>query len=96
MPSPSTVVADRRIDNRHGTPSAVLVVATEDAVQTAYEAEPTVFDEKRGGLGLALPIARRVIEAHGGRLWAPAPPAQPPQSDARGAAIITIPLETDR
>jgi signal transduction histidine kinase len=93
MPSPSTVVADRRIENRGGVPEAVLVVASEQAVQTAYEAASTVFDEKRGGLGLALPIARRVIEAHGGSLWAPATAAQ---TDSRGAAIVTIPLESDR
>ncbi len=27
------------------------------------------FDEWRGGSGLILPIARRIIEAHGGRIW---------------------------
>ena len=27
------------------------------------------FDEWRGGSGLVLPVARRVIEAHGGRIW---------------------------
>lgn len=27
------------------------------------------FDEWRGGCGLILPVARRVIEAHGGRIW---------------------------
>jgi signal transduction histidine kinase len=27
------------------------------------------FDEWRGGSGLILPVARRIIEAHGGRVW---------------------------
>lgn len=30
------------------------------------------FDEWRGGSGLILPVARRIIEAHGGRIWGPA------------------------
>jgi len=30
---------------------------------------PELFDEWRGGSGLILPVARRIIEAHGGRIW---------------------------
>jgi signal transduction histidine kinase len=61
-----------------------------------------VFDEKRGGMGLALPLARRVIEGHGGRIAAPAPVPGPEAGAtpdllaadpvARGSAIITLPL----
>jgi signal transduction histidine kinase len=31
----------------------------------------TTFDEWRGGSGLSLPIARRIINAHGGTIWSP-------------------------
>jgi signal transduction histidine kinase len=30
--------------------------------------DPARFDELRGGMGVALPVARRVVERHGGRL----------------------------
>jgi signal transduction histidine kinase len=86
QPSACTVVADRWIASRDGTSSAVVVVARLDTVQAAYEASPAAFDEKRGGLGLALPIARRIIEGHGGRLWAPATTAK------QCAAIVSLPL----
>src|SRR5947207_6025974 len=68
---PCTVVADRRIVEEGSRSSAVVVVADEAGVQAAYDAPAGVFDEKRGGVGLSLPIARRVIEAHGGRMWSP-------------------------
>jgi signal transduction histidine kinase len=87
-----TVVVDCRIDNRRGSQSGVVVVTDEGNEQAAYDAPRAPFDEKRGGLGLALAIARRVVEAHGGNLWSPAQAGQP--TGDRGAAIIAVPLES--
>jgi signal transduction histidine kinase len=86
QPAAGTVVVDRRLGSDEGRGSAILVVARLESVQTAYDAAPAVFDEKRGGLGLALPIARRIIEAHGGRVWSPGTASE------RGAALISLPL----
>ena len=44
------------------------------------------FDEWRGGAGLSLPIARRVIEAHGGAVYAPR------GERARRGAVVVLPL----
>jgi len=87
-PGPATVVADHRIDDRDGRRSAVLVVTDENAVSAAYDAPPGVFDDGRGGLGLALPLARRVISGLGGAIWSPASP----DALSRGSVLVRIPL----
>ena len=95
-PGSTTVSAERRLVTREGRSSAVIVVADEGRVQEAYERAPGPFDDKRGGLGLALPLARRVIEGHGGSIWSPAADASASgdSSDplARGSVIISFPL----
>jgi signal transduction histidine kinase len=94
-PGPSTVVAERRLDTREGRPCAVVVIADDGCVQEAYDRAAAPFDEGRGGLGLSLPLARRVIEGHGGRIWSPASSSGNPDSPdpiARGSAVISFPL----
>jgi K+-sensing histidine kinase KdpD len=99
-PRQCTVVAERRIETIDGSPWAIVIVADESSVQAAYDRTPGPFDDRRGGLGLALPLARRAINGHGGQLWSPAsmtgaPVAEgAPSSDplARGSAIISLPI----
>lgn len=69
-----------------------IVAIGEEAVaralaSTARTAQPA-FDEWRGGLGLALPVGRRVIDAHGGTLWS-AP------SSPRAGSAFRLPLSQD-
>jgi signal transduction histidine kinase len=92
---PATMVAERRRDTVDGERGAVLIVAMEGSVQEAYDRASGPFDEKRGGLGLALPLARRVIEGHRGRMRSPAPaPSTADNADSltRSSVVISFPL----
>jgi K+-sensing histidine kinase KdpD len=70
-------------------PERFAVVALGDeTVQTALIekacAATPPFDEWRGGTGLALPVARRIIEGHGGALWS--------ADGTRAASAFRLPL----
>jgi hypothetical protein len=95
QPAATVVVADRRLTE--GGPagrSAVVVVARDAYVQAAYDAPRAPFDEKRGGMGLALPIARRVVRAAGGEVWSPEPPGQASEP-SRGAIVVALPVSPE-
>jgi len=92
---PVTVVAERRHETVDGAPCAVVVVAIEGSVQEAYDRASGPFDDRRGGLGLALPLARRVVEGHGGRMRSPVPASAASanaDSLARCSVVISFPL----
>ena len=93
QPADRVVVADRRRAQIQGTSSAVVVIAPEPDVAEAYASTPVAILEKRGGLGLALPIARRVIERHGGRVWSPDIARGAERPAASGAIIVSLPLD---
>jgi two-component system, cell cycle sensor histidine kinase PleC len=76
---------------REGTPPWAIVAVGDDALVATLadsaSAQPLPsFDEWRGGMGLALPVARRVLEAHGGAVWSAA------DSTSRAAAALRLPL----
>jgi signal transduction histidine kinase len=91
QPSATNTAVDRRLVPREDGASAVVVIARETDVQHAYEGAEAPFDEQRGGFGLSLPIARRVVERHGGRVWTPAIGGS---DDAAGrfAVVVSLPL----
>ncbi len=82
-----------RVDARnHDGPIVRLSIAEPNRIEAVAQLERSdlsTFDEWRGGNGLSLANARRVIEAHGGRLWAP-------NANGKAAAIVMLPALSDR
>jgi signal transduction histidine kinase len=70
---------------------AVIAIGDEaalPALKQPVDGAPPDFDEWRGGLGMALPVARRIIEAHGGMLWST------DGTHSRAAAALRLPVRT--
>jgi signal transduction histidine kinase len=56
-----------------------------EAFSAAGPADVVTFDEWRGGCGLSLAVARRIIDAHGGSIWSPA-------DGTKAGAMVAIPV----
>jgi hypothetical protein len=66
------LIVRQRLVARNGGRVAWIAIAGSDRIdELANPAEDGLvpFDEWRGGVQLSLPIARRVINAHGGQVW---------------------------
>jgi signal transduction histidine kinase len=87
---PGVIVVQSVIRNEFSPPRVIVGIADESTIATLLDASAAqpAFDEWRGGLGMALPIARRVIEAHGGMVWSG------PGAQARAAVAVQLPLRT--
>jgi two-component system sensor histidine kinase ArlS len=85
QPASCTVVVERRRVATDQGSSAVVVIAESSVVLQAYNAPRAPMDDLRGGLGLALPIAARVIARHRGVVWSPALPNV-------SAIIVSLPI----
>jgi signal transduction histidine kinase len=91
QPGQAVVVADCR---KAEGGAAAIVVARDTDVQRTYEAPRAAFDEKRGGLGLIVPIACRIVARYGGTVWSPALPSQSDSGlTGRSALVISFPAE---
>jgi signal transduction histidine kinase len=88
---PGVVVVDCRVDQNTTPPSVVVAIGDAALIASLDGGGRTpahAFDEWRGGLGMALPVARRVIEAHGGQIWSI------DGAQSRAASALRIPLRT--
>jgi signal transduction histidine kinase len=70
-----------------GRPASWIAIGDADHIDALAAARPetlSTFDEWRGGCGLSLAVARRVVNAHGGALWSPG-------EDTKAGAVIVLP-----
>jgi signal transduction histidine kinase len=76
------------VSDDHGSPYAVMAVGRQGlaAKREDIVANRGTLDRWRGGMGLSVPIACRIIEAHGGSVWAPV------SAESRGGSAWSLPI----
>lgn len=71
----------------NGRVHTVVAIGEPETIDAVAAADPSAlerFDEWRGGSGLSLAIARRIIERHGGALYAP-------PGDGKAGGLLVLP-----
>ena len=81
-------VKEREAEFRGNRASWIAIADAEHIadVESATPESLTTFDEWRGGCGLSLAVARRIIDGHGGAIWSPG-------QAAKAAAVVALPRE---
>jgi signal transduction histidine kinase len=88
---PGRVLVDVAVTELDGRRTAAIGIARDrDLPQLAQNAPLAELNEFRGGMGLSVPIARRVIARHGGRVWSSA------GGRHMGAVAVRLPLKETR
>jgi signal transduction histidine kinase len=83
----STLVVREIVRPLDDTSASWLAIADPDRITGLADADLstlTTFDEWRGGCGMTLANARRIFEAHQGRIWSPA-------AESKAGAVIALP-----
>lgn len=87
--TPGVIMAESSLAEEDGSTWALLAIGDAMLLERLRQARDQPFDyEWQGGMGLALPFARRIIEAHGGALWSVK------NDTSRAASALRLPLRT--
>jgi signal transduction histidine kinase len=88
---PGVIVVECSMRADTGQTWAIVTIGDEAATRSLLDAArdvPPHFDEWREGLGFALPVGKRVIEAHGGAVWSV------PVGAPRTGSALRLPVAT--
>lgn len=88
----SELLVRQDVRSYNGQPAAWIAVGDADHMAMLVAGEPgslSTFDEWRGGSGLSLAVARRILNAHGGLIWSAG------DGSARACAAIMLPLTAE-
>ena len=70
-----------------GKPASWISIGDAEHIAALESATPdtlSTFDEWRGGCGLSLAVARRIVDGHGGAVWSPA-------QGTKAGAVVALP-----